>query len=139
MLCQLLSPQAHLPVRKSEGAAGLDLAYAGEQVVLEPGERRLFSTGIAIAVPPGYYGQIAPRSGLALNCGIMVMGGIIDSDYRGEVGVVLYNSGKIKALINSGDRIAQLILIPCFQVPAVQVETLSATERAEAGFGSTGK
>ena len=134
-----LNQWATVPRRASEGAAGYDLASA-EITQLAPGERRLVSTGLAIKVPPGLYGRVAPRSGLAVKHGIQVGAGVIDADYRGEVKVLLFNQSQEAFKIETGDRIAQLIL-ERHETPAIAVvDELSGgdTERGEGGFGSTG-
>ena len=130
-----------LPAAASPGSAGLDLRAAIEAPLsLQPGERRLVPTGLVLELPPGWEGQVRPRSGLALRHGLTLLNspGTIDSDYRGEVGVVLVNLGSEPVTIRRGDRIAQLVLAV---VPAVRLEEageLSATDRDEGGFGSTG-
>lgn len=139
MKCSILRSSAKPPLRKTEGAAGYDLYYDGEMTVFFPGVVRSLSTGIALEIKKGYYGQIAPRSGLALEYGITVMGGVIDSDYRGEVKVILQNSGGKIWTVQPGDRIAQLLILPCYQGELTVTESLSSTQRGEDGFGSTGK
>ena len=135
----LLNPNATLPSRGSSGAAGLDLSSV-EAAILLPGHRKLVSTGLAVRVPDGTYGRIAPRSGLALKCGIDVLAGVVDSDYRGTVGVLLF-----KLLepfeVRIGDRIAQLVVerISMADPVAVPFAELEASARGEGGFGSTGK
>lgn len=141
MKVKLLHPAAKAPTRGSSQAAGLDLCSV-EQLFIWPGERKVVSTGLSIEIPPGFYGQIAPRSGLAVKSGIMTMAGVIDSDYRGEIKVVLYNSATRPLLpkfeISPGDRIAQLILLATPAFPIEVVTELSDTVRADGGFGSTG-
>lgn len=136
-----LSSHALLPKKGSEYAAGYDL-YSIECGVIKPKERRLVPTGIALAIPSGYYGRIAPRSGLAFKHGIDVMAGVIDSDYRGEVGVMLYNSDNINDFIfNIGDKIAQIIFEKHYDFvfnEVFQIKDLSETQRGADGFGSTG-
>lgn len=132
-----LHDRATLPTRGSAEAAGLDL-YACDHMVIQSKQRGIVRTGIAIAVPQGYYGRVAPRSGLAVNFGLDVGAGVIDSDYRGEVGVVLFNFGDQEYTVNPGMRIAQLI-IEKIEVPDVyEVDDLDATIRGSGGFGSTG-
>ncbi|CAG9327221.1 unnamed protein product [Blepharisma stoltei] len=132
-----LHERAMLPTRGSSEAAGLDL-YASEPLIIPSKGRGLAKTGIAIAVPRGHYGRVAPRSGLAVNFGIDVGAGVIDSDYRGEVGVVLFNFGDQDFAVNPGMRIAQLI-IEKIEVPdVVEVADLNETVRGDGGFGSTG-
>lgn len=159
-----LSPGATIPTYGSAGAAGMDL-YADfsrenyKMIALPPGQRKLIKTGIAIAIPRGHYARVAPRSGLAYKNGIDVMAGVIDEDYRGEVGVILFNSdfdsaersaqdtegywynpigAALPHVIQHGDRIAQLIIekyTPCLPV---EVSSLDDTNRGAGGFGSTG-
>jgi dUTP pyrophosphatase len=136
------SQRVSLPSYKTAGAAGLDLEAALESaLVLEPGQRRLIPTGLCFEIPPGYEGQVRPRSGLALKHGIGMVNapGTIDSDYRGEVGVLLINHGQEPFEITPGARIAQLVICPVAQAELVEVESLSATERAAGGYGSTGR
>lgn len=132
-----------LPSYETEGAAGLDLRAAiavDEVLTLAPGERRLVPTGIAIGLPPGLEAQVRPRSGLALKHGVTCLNapGTIDSDYRGEVGVILINHGQTAFAIRRGDRIAQLVLARVERLSWKEVETLAVTGRAGGGFGSTG-
>ncbi len=140
---KLLTDTATLPTYGSEEAAGMDLHVdlggTGEKAALLPGERRLFKTGISVALPARFYGRIAPRSGLAYKKGIDVMAGVIDSDYRGEIGVILINHGDDDFQINHGDRIAQMIITPYHTAMPEPVEELPDTERGAGGFGSTGK
>jgi dUTP pyrophosphatase len=140
MRVKLIHPLAKVPSRGSQHSAGLDLCSV-EQMFIWPGERKVISTGMCLEIPPGYYGQIAPRSGLAVKSGIMTMAGVIDADYRGEIKVVLYNSGlerDPKFEVSPGDRIAQLILLAVAGFPIDVVTELSDTARADGGFGSTG-
>jgi dUTP pyrophosphatase len=130
-----------LPERASEGSAGFDLrAAVTEPVVLAPGERRLVPTGLAFAIPPGWEGQVRPRSGLALRHGLTVLNspGTVDSDYRGEVAVILWNGGTEAVTIGRGDRIAQLLLARVPDVRWVEVAALPDSERGGGGFGSSG-
>lgn len=131
------SPQATLPIRSSEGAAGYDLSSAKEMVIPARG-KGLVPTDLVIAVPDGTYGRIAPRSGLAWKNHIDVGAGVIDSDYRGPVGVVLFNHSEVDFKIAVGDRIAQLIFEQIKIVPVKEVESIEETSRGEGGFGSTG-
>jgi dUTP pyrophosphatase len=136
----LLKPNSIAPTRQSPGAAGYDL-HAAEEVTIAPGERALVKTGLQIAVPVGTYGRIAPRSSLALRNAIDVGAGVIDSDYRGEVGVLLFNLSRdpeASFTVHVGDRIAQLILEKIETPPVRVVTSLTATERGAGGFGSTG-
>lgn len=125
------------------GAAGIDLPYSGkESILLHSGERKLIPTGISIQLPVGQEAQVRPRSGLALKHGITVLNapGTIDTDYRGEIGVILLNTDKIHNFeINPGDLIAQLVVAPLSAVFLSQVEELETTERGSGGFGSTDK
>lgn len=135
---KLLSGPATLPQKGTPGAAGLDL-YATTNVVILPGKRALLPLDIAIKLPKGTYGRIAPRSGLAFRYGIQVGGGVIDEDYRGNVKVLLFNHGEEGFLVEPGDAIAQLILEKKVDPEAEEVQELDETERGEGGFGSTGK
>jgi len=130
-----------LPEHASEGSAGFDLrAAVTEPVVLAPGERRLVPTGLAFAIPPGWEGQVRPRSGLALRHGLTVLNtpGTVDSDYRGEVAVILWNGGTEAVTIGRGDRIAQLLLARVPDVRWVEVGALPPSGRGGGGFGSSG-
>jgi dUTP pyrophosphatase len=118
------------------GAAGFDLK-AAQDGVIKRGERHLIKTNIRMAIPKGYYGRIAPRSGLALKYGLVVLAGVIDSDYRGEIGVILRNTGIEDFEFKYGDRIAQIIIERCF-TNLTKVESLDDTDRGAGGFGSTG-
>lgn len=136
-----LHPQAILPAYQTEFAAGMDLHAALNQTLsLDPGERILVPTGIAMAIPPGFEGQVRPRSGLALKKGLSMVNspGTIDSDYRGEVGIILINHGQERILIEPGDRIAQLVIAPVQRVRLEWVEELDVTGRNGGGFGHTG-
>ena len=129
-----------LPRYMTPGAAGLDLcADVDGEVVLPPGGRRLVPTGLALAVPPGYEAQVRPRSGLALRDGVTLLNapGTIDSDYRGEVHVLLVNFGTLPARVRRGDRIAQLVVTPVVRVAWDEVAELPPSERGPGGFGST--
>jgi dUTP pyrophosphatase len=134
---QRLSPFAVLPCRGSPGAAGYDLS-ASRGGCIEAKERRLLAIDLALAIPEGHYGRIAPRSGLAAKKGIDVGAGVIDSDYRGPVHVLLLNNGNEDFHFTRGDRIAQLILERIATPPVAEVESLDSTERGAGGFGSTG-
>lgn len=133
---------AVLPVYKTEGAAGADIcAFLKESIILKKGSFALIPTGIRFEIPSGYEIQVRPRSGLAAKNGVTVLNtpGTIDSDYRGEVKVILINLGNEDFTINNGDRIAQIIASPVTQASFTVTETLSETERGTGGFGSTGK
>ena len=130
-----------LPAYMSPGAAGADVCAAVEApVVLAPGERMLIPTGFALDVPEGYEVQIRPRSGLALRSGVTLLNspGTIDSDYRGELKVILINHGDTTFVVQRGDRVAQLVLAPVTLASWLEVEELDVTTRGEGGFGSTG-
>jgi dUTP pyrophosphatase len=130
-----------LPAYQTAGSAGLDLCAAlPEPVRLEPGERRLIPAGLCLEIPPGYEGQVRPRSGLALRHGITVLNspGTIDSDYRGELGIVLINHGAVAVEIAPLDRIAQLVIAPLATAQFELAMSLSDTGRAGGGYGSTG-
>lgn len=142
-LCQLPhGADLPLPLYQTDGAAGMDLyaALAGP-VLLAPMQRQLIPTGLQIALPPGYEAQIRPRSGLALKQGLTLLNspGTIDSDYRGEIGVILINLSDQRAEITHGQRIAQMVVAPVVQAVWQPVEALDQTGRGAGGFGSTGK
>ena len=131
-----------LPTYETEGAAGMDLrAAVTEPVTLAPGERQLISTGLRIALPPGYEAQVRPRSGLAARHGIGMVNspGTIDADYRGEIGVLLINWGQQPFTIRRGDRIAQMVVAPVTRVEWEEAAALPETERGDGGFGHTGR
>ena len=133
-----LDDSAIIPSRGSEHAAGLDL-YCSEQVALEPLTRKLVKTGISVSIPSGHYGRIAPRSGLAFKNGIDVLAGVVDSDYRGEIMVLLLNTDSENSIeFQKGDRIAQLIIEAYGHFDVEEVETLEDSVRGIGGFGSTG-
>jgi dUTP pyrophosphatase len=129
-----------LPAYATEGAAGLDLR-ADAAVILAPGERALVPTGLHIAVPAGFEGQVRPRSGLALRDGVTCLNtpGTIDSDYRGEVSVILANLGQKPVALARGDRIAQLVIAAVERAELVEAVSLPPTGRGQGGFGHTGK
>ncbi|NLX61759.1 MAG: dUTP diphosphatase [Tissierellia bacterium] len=130
-----------LPTYKTTGSAGMDLhANIEEPIVLKPLERALIPTGLYISIPQGYEAQIRARSGMALKHGITLANGIgtIDSDYRGEIGVILVNLSNEEYIINSGDRVAQLVIAKYERVELEEVESLDETERGSGGFGHTG-
>jgi dUTP pyrophosphatase len=130
-----------LPRYQTGGSAGMDLhAAVAEALTLPPGGRAKIPTGLALAIPPGFEGQVRPRSGLAANKGITVLNapGTIDSDYRGQVEVVLVNLGDAPVTVAPLERIAQLIIAPVARAELVLVETLAPTERGSGGYGSTG-
>jgi dUTP pyrophosphatase len=129
-----------LPSRAYEGDAGLDLS-AADAVLLAPGERAVVGTGLAVAVPDGHAGFVQPRSGLAARHGITIVNapGLVDAGYRGEVKVVLLNTGGEPFAVEPGMRIAQLVVLPVAAVDPVEVEELPASERGERGYGSSGR
>ncbi|XP_026374220.1 deoxyuridine 5'-triphosphate nucleotidohydrolase, mitochondrial isoform X1 [Ursus americanus] len=133
-----LSEHATAPTKGSARAAGYDL-YSAYDYTLPPMEKALVKTDIQVALPSGCYGRVAPRSGLAAKHFIDVGAGVIDEDYRGNVGVVLFNFGKEKFEVKKGDRIAQLICERIFYPEIEEVQVLDDTERGSGGFGSTGK
>ena len=137
-------PDIPLPSYETAGAAGADIRANladGQTVTLQPGTRALIPTGIAMAIPQGYEVQVRPRSGLALKHGIALVNspGTIDSDYRGEVGVILLNTGDTPFEVTHGMRIAQLVLAPVVQAQFDVVDSLDETARGAGGFGSTGR
>ena len=137
LLIKKLVAHAVAPMRATSGSAGYDLSSAVD-VVIPPNGRLAVSTGIAIGLPEGTYGRVAPRSGLAFKYGIDDFAGVIDADYRGEVKCILYNSGDQPFVIKSGDRIAQLVL-EVIKIPTVAVVLeIDDTARGAGGFGSTG-
>lgn len=136
-----IEEDAMIPCYSTPEAAGADIrAYLQEDVVVEPGASVLIPTGLRFAIPEGYEIQVRPRSGLALKHGLTVLNspGTIDSDYRGELKVILINHGQKPFTIEPGMRIAQIIVAPVFQAHFVNVKTLAATQRQEQGFGHTG-
>jgi dUTP pyrophosphatase len=134
---KLLSSKAVLPTRGSPFSAGLDL-HAAADLVIPPNTRALVPTDLSVACPENTYARIAPRSGLALKHGIDTGAGVVDADYRGPVGVILFNFGDKDFVVKQGDRIAQLILEQIVMPDVVAVQDLSETVRGEGGFGSTG-
>ncbi|MBI5214423.1 MAG: dUTP diphosphatase [Ignavibacteriae bacterium] len=131
-----------LPTYATSGSAGMDLrATAENDVVITPGERALVPCGFQIELPQGYEAQVRPRSGLAMKNGVTVLNspGTIDSDYRGEVKVILINLGQEEFVVKRGDRIAQMVIAPVTHVALMEVESLTETSRGEGGFGHTGK
>jgi dUTP pyrophosphatase len=133
-------PPLELPRHMTDGAAGLDLR-ADEAVELAPGERRLVPTGLAVEIPPGHEGQVRPRSGLALRHGVGMVNapGTVDSDYRGEVGVILVNWGREPVRLERGERIAQLVVARVERAEVVLADALAGSGRGDGGFGSTGR
>jgi dUTP pyrophosphatase len=135
-----LRPEAVVPSRAYEGDAGLDLS-AAEAVVLAPGERAVIGTGLAVAVPEGHAAFVQPRSGLAARHGITIVNapGLVDSGYRGEVKVVLLNTGAEPFAVKPGMRIAQLVVLPVASPEPVEVDELPGSDRGERGHGSSGR
>ena len=141
VLVKRLSDTATIPTKAHSGDAGWDLYADNEEPIhIEFGSRQLISTGCAFAIPEGYYGKIADRSGNAWKCGTHVLGGVIDSQYRGEVKVILANLGCDEGfIIKRGDRIAQMIVTKIHEGGMIEVDDLDETQRNEGGFGSSGK
>ncbi len=142
LLIKKLQKNIILPEYKTDGSSGMDLMANVEQTVkILPGEKKIISTGIMVAIPEQYEIQIRPRSGLAAKSGISVLNtpGTIDSDYRGEIKVILINLGKDIFKIKKNDRIAQMIVCPIIKVELEEVESLPETVRGKGGFGSTDK
>jgi len=132
----------NLPSYMTSHAAGMDLcADLDDDLVLEPGERKLVPTGLAISLPDGFEAQVRPRSGLALRHGIALVNspGTIDPDYRGEIGVILINHGSETFVVKRGERIAQMVFAPFARAELVEVDELDGTARGEGGFGHTGR
>jgi len=141
MIIKIKSLSGEIPEYATEGSAGMDIrAYIEEPVVIQPGERSMTHTGLFMEIEPGYEVQIRARSGLALKNGICLANGIgtIDSDYRGEVCVILANYGSEAFTVNTGDRIAQMVVMKYEKAEIVSAEELAETERGSGGFGHTG-
>jgi len=132
-----LHPDAKIPQHKSDEAAGFDV-YAIEEKIIAPGEVALIPSGTAIEIAPGFALQIWDRSGLSIK-GIHRLAGLIDSDYRGEIKIVLYNASKQEYKIEKGDRVAQIAIVPVVRAEFEEVNELSETARGDGGFHSTGK
>ena len=137
LLVKRLTDTAILPTRGSAEAAGLDL-YADRSVSIMPHCNNLVPTGISVVIPTGYYGRIAPRSGISVKTGLMVNAGVIDSDYRGEIKIVFQNSTQKYVDIKAGEKVAQLIIEKIALLNVKEVDSLENTERGSNGFGSTG-
>ena len=138
---QRLRPDAQVPMYMTDLAAGMDLYAALEKSVsIKPGERALLPTGIALSIPPGFEGQVRPRSGLALKSGIGLVNspGTVDADYRGEIGIILINHGQRDYVVHQGDRLAQLVIAPVCRARLEIVEDMEETTRNCGGFGHTG-
>jgi dUTP diphosphatase len=132
-----LDPGAVLPTRGSSQAAGLDI-YALADLSIQPGERVLARTGLAVAIPEGYYGRLAPRSGLATRHGLATLAGVIDADYRGELLCLLQNTGAEPVILPAQSKICQLLIEKIITPTAVWADEISETDRGSGGFGSTG-
>ena len=142
VLIKKLNPNVELPVYKTNGASGMDLmAFIEEPIKIAPNSSYLVPTGLSVAFSEDYEVQIRPRSGLAAKNNITVLNtpGTIDSDYRGEIKIILFNHGKDNFLINNKDRVAQMILTPVVKMEFEETDNLPETLRGEGGFGSTGK
>ena len=142
ILIKKLNPKVKLPSYKTDGSSGMDLmAFIKKPVSILPQKSELIPTGLSIAIPNNTEVQIRPRSGLAVKNNISVLNtpGTVDSDYRGEIKVILYNHGNKKFTVNNEDRIAQMVLVPVIKANFEEVENLPETIRGEGGFGSTGK
>ena len=142
VLVKKLNPKAELPKYKTEGSSGMDLmALIEKPITIKPQNSALIPTGLSIAIPEGTEIQIRPRSGLAAKSSISVLNtpGTIDSDYRGEIKIILFNHGKEEFTVNNNDRIAQMVLMPVLKAEFKEVEELPKTVRGSGGFGSTGK
>jgi dUTP pyrophosphatase len=135
---KLLTEDSKSPTRNTPTDAGLDL-YSSETSLIRGREWKAISAGISMSIPDGYYARIAPRSGLAYKHGIDVFAGVVDSGYRGEIKVILYNAGKKDYLINIGDKIAQMIIEKCHLWDVTLVNELDDSHRGERGLGSSGK
>jgi len=136
-----LSKSVSIPKYETLGSSGMDIAaYIEKEIIINPGEKALVSTGFSISIPKGFEVQIRPRSGLAAKKSITVLNtpGTIDADYKGEIKVILVNLGKEKFVIENGDRIAQMVVCPVVQADLEEVKELPDTNRGSAGFGSTG-
>jgi dUTP pyrophosphatase len=136
-----LSSSVSIPKYETPGSSGMDIAaHIKNNIIINPGEKALVTTGFSIAIPKGYEVQIRPRSGLAAKKNITVLNtpGTIDADYRGEIKVILINLGKEKFIIENGERIAQMVVCPVIQAKLEEVKELSETYRGSGGFGSTG-
>ncbi len=142
VLVKKLNPNVQLPIYKTKGASGMDLmAFIKKTISLEPGKSCLVPTGLSVAFPKEYEIQIRPRSGLAANNNISVLNtpGTIDSDYRGEIKIILFNHGNEDFIIKNKDRVAQMVLTPIIKMELEEIKELPESIRGEGGFGSTGK
>ena len=142
VLVKKLNPKVELPKYKTEGSSGMDLmAFIENPIIIKPQSYVLIPTGLSIAIPEDTEIQIRPRSGLAAKSSISVLNtpGTIDSDYRGEIKIILFNHGKEEFIVNNGDRIAQMILMPVIKAEFEEIKELPESVRGHGGFGSTGK
>ena len=141
ILIKRLSSKVTMPQYKTIGSSGMDIAaFLDNEILIKPSEKKIIPTGIKLKIPKGYEIQIRPRSGLAANNDITVLNtpGTIDSDYRGEIKVILFNHGKNIFKVENGLRVAQMVLCPVIEAELSEVEIIDETERGEGGFGSTG-
>ena len=141
ILIKRLSSKVTMPQYKTIGSSGMDIAaFLDNEIFIKPSEKKIIPTGIKLKIPKGYEVQIRPRSGLAANNDITVLNtpGTIDSDYRGEIKVILFNHGKNIFKVENGLRVAQMVLCPVIEAELSEVEIIDETERGEGGFGSTG-
>ena len=141
ILIKRLSSKVTMPQYKTIGSSGMDIAaFLDNEIFIKPSEKKIIPTGIKLKIPKGYEVQIRPRSGLAANNDVTVLNtpGTIDSDYRGEIKVILFNHGKNVFKVENGLRIAQMVLCPVIEAKLSEVEIIDETERGEGGFGSTG-
>ena len=142
VLIKKLNPDVELPAYKTNGASGMDLmAFIKEPIKISPNSSHMVPTGLSMAFSEDYEVQIRPRSGLAAKSSITVLNtpGTIDSDYRGEIKIILFNHGKVDFIINNKDRVAQMVLTPIVKMELEEIDNLPDTSRGEGGFGSTGK
>ncbi|MDA9744429.1 dUTP diphosphatase [Candidatus Pelagibacter sp.] len=142
ILIKKTNKEVTTPKYKTDGSSGVDLsAFLEKKVVIKPNSSELIPTGLQVAIPDELEIQIRPRSGLAVkeSIGVLNSPGTIDSDYRGELKIILFNHGKEDFIINNGDRIAQMVLVPIIKMEFEEVDSLPDTVRGQGGFGSTGK
>ena len=142
ILIKKINRKVITPKYKTDGSSGVDLsAFLDKEVVIKPNSSELIPTGLQVAIPEEFEIQIRPRSGLAAkeSIGVLNSPGTIDSDYRGELKIILFNHGKEDFIINNGDRIAQMVLVPIVKMEFEEVDSLPNTVRGQGGFGSTGK
>ena len=142
VLVKKLNPKVKLPSYKTEGSSGMDLmAFVENQIIISPNNSALIPTGLSVAIPKDFEIQIRPRSGLAIKSNISVLNapGTIDSDYRGELKIILFNHSNAEFIVKNNDRIAQMVLTPVLKVDFEEVDALPDSTRGSGGFGSTGK